>query len=438
MSPRDQIHIRDPIHGTILLAPPELRLVETREFQRLRGIKQLGFTDHAFPGATHTRFAHSLGAMEMATRMFDSVFPPGAAVIPETERGRFRQLLRLAVLLHDVGHAPLSHATESCMPRRRELELELFAPEDAERQANHEDYTTLLVLRSTLAELIDHHFGAQGIAPADVAHLITGVCQNQARSLAVAGVDYAPILKQMVSGELDADRMDYLQRDSYHAGVDYGRFDRDWLLSNISLHVEDDRAYLALFHRAIFAFEDFLLSRYHMFVSVYYHHTSIGFDTMLARFIEEQGAFSFPTNAEDYVHFDDIAFWTLLRQSDNPWAKRIVDRNLYRRVLELNSSDEETDLGELRRSFEAAGIEHFVSRDEGVLSRYYSRASHAPIFVINRALERARRVDHYSKLFERYAQPARITRIYCRPDQVPLARSCLKTVLPKREQLRLL
>ena len=139
------VHIRDPIHGSILLTADELALVETPVFQRLRGIKQLGFTDHAFPGATHTRFAHSLGAMEMATRMFDAVFPPQGDLLPEDARERMRQLLRLAVMLHDIGHAPLSHATEGCMPPRKELGLACLDDEDDDpgQRANHEDYTTL-------------------------------------------------------------------------------------------------------------------------------------------------------------------------------------------------------------------------------------------------------------------------------------------------------
>ena len=91
----------------------------------------------------------------------------------------------------------------------------------------------------------------------------------------------------MVSGEMDADRMDYLQRDSFYTGVSYGKFDHSWLLENLSCHVHDGRAFMALTNRAVFAFEDFLLSRYHMFVSVYYHYISVGLETMLARFYNE-------------------------------------------------------------------------------------------------------------------------------------------------------
>src|SRR5213079_3211826 len=106
------MHIRDPIHGAIEITADERALVDSPQYQRLRNVKQLGFADLAFPGATHTRYAHGLGAMAVATKVFDAL---GLELDPE-DRDRFRQTLRLAVLFHDLGHAPLSHATERIMP----------------------------------------------------------------------------------------------------------------------------------------------------------------------------------------------------------------------------------------------------------------------------------------------------------------------------------
>ena len=171
MTRPDLISIRDPIHGAIGVTPRELGIVETRAFQRLRTIKQLGFADHAFPGATHTRFAHALGAMEMAARMFDAIFEGTA--LPAPDRARLRQALRLAVLLHDIGHAPLSHATERCMPPLRHLGLaELTGAKLADRQARHEDYTVKLLLDSHLSEALRRTFADDGIDPEDVARLV--------------------------------------------------------------------------------------------------------------------------------------------------------------------------------------------------------------------------------------------------------------------------
>ncbi|MCC6747491.1 MAG: HD domain-containing protein [Deltaproteobacteria bacterium] len=424
------MHIRDPIHGAIRLTPRELEVVESPVFQRLRGIRQLGFTEHAFPGATHSRFAHGLGAMEMATRMFEAIFPPGGSPLPAEERERLRQLVRLTVLLHDVGHAPLSHATEVCMPRRAALALPGDLESARDEQATHEDYTLKLLLESELTDRLRRVFGPQGIDPLDICYLLSHRYPERAATLAVEGLDYGPLLSQLVSGELDADRLDYLQRDSYYTGVSYGKVDEQWLLSNLGYQVVEGQVFLAMSHRGIFAFEDFLLSRYHMFVSVYYHHSSVGFDNMLMRYLEDaEGELAIPTDVEAYLAFDDVAFWSVLRRSKNVWAERMVRRQLYRRILELNA-ETGYDLTALLDALTAAGVDHFVARDEGVLSRYYGNGRAAlPIFVINRPLGWATPVEAYSKLYERYAQPARLTRVYSRPDQVPQAQECLRRVV---------
>ena len=116
---------------------------------------------------------------------------------------------------------------------------------------------------------------------------------KSANAFVHAGVDWAPLLRALVSGELDADRMDYLLRDSFFTGVNYGHYDIDWIVQNLNPALVDGRAYLALSRAAAFAFEDFLLSRYHMFVSVYHHHTSVNFDHMLRSYYEDSGEDAF-------------------------------------------------------------------------------------------------------------------------------------------------
>lgn len=441
---RAPIQIRDPIHGSIRVSARELDVLEDRVCQRLRGIRQLGFADHAFPGATHTRFAHSLGAMEMATRMFDAIFPLDRCDLDPAVRERFRQTLRLAVLLHDVGHPPLSHASEACMPLRSALGLETIERADApplapQALASHEDYTIKLICESSLGSSINQHFGQDGIAPAHVAWLISRRVAIDEQAFFADGVDYGPLLAQLVSGEIDADRMDYLRRDSYYAGVDYGRFDENWLLENMHCHVIDGVAYLAIGHRAIFAFEDFLLSRYHMFVSVYYHHTAVGYDAMLARFIAaDPHSLRLPADLEEYIQLDDVVFWYKLRASKNPWAQRIAQRRPYRRVLELNADQSPVDLTGVVSALTAAGIANFVAQDQGRISMYYQHEHVAePIYVLDRTLSQATRIDRYSKLFQRYGQAVSLTRIYCDPDHVARAREIVARAVPRQAELAL-
>lgn len=435
------LRIRDPIHGSIRVSPEELAVVDHRGFQRLRAIKQLGFAEMAFPGATHNRYAHGLGAMHVAGLVFDHLFPVEKGRLPPEDRARLRQALRFALLLHDVGHAPASHASEQAMPPVSGLGLVQAGAERApggeatggegaaDRRATHEDYTLKLVVDSALTPVIDAAGAPVGLDARAVAHLISGRFPERRPVFVVGGVDYTPLLSQVVSGELDADRMDYLQRDSHYAGVNYGRFDQQWLLENLAVQVEHDRAYLALSHRAIFAFEDFLLSRFHMFVSVYHHYIPVGFDAMLARFLSEAPEdFTLPVDAEAYLACDDVSLWSALRASSNRWARRITARAGFRRVFESNAVAGLDEVDRVAAALVEAGIEHFVSRDQGVLSKYYGpRAAHAelgdrPIFVVHESTGRVSRIEDYSRIFERYAQPAPLVRIYCPPELGEAAR----------------
>ena len=241
------VHIRDPIHGAIEITPDERALVDSPQYQRLRNVKQLGFADLAFPGATHTRYAHGLGAMAVATRVFDALAPK--LELLSADRERFRQTLRLSVLFHDLGHAPLSHATERIMPKAAELRVPEWTQEGRRRapgrQANHEDYTLKLVLDSGLAAELQQ----RGVEPSHVASLLCGRPPPGGNPFRSGGRDLLPILRQIVSGELDADRMDYLQRDSFFTGVNYGKFDLDWLVQNLESVEREGRVHLALQHR---------------------------------------------------------------------------------------------------------------------------------------------------------------------------------------------
>lgn len=433
MRERDVIHIRDPIHGTLPVSPREIKLVDHPVFQRLRNIKQLGFADLAFPGATHSRYSHSLGAMALATRLFDRLFLP--LDLPERVRQRFRQAVRLAMLFHDVGHAPLSHTTEMLMPPVGELGLGIFAGRDVSRRASHEDYTLKMVLDSTLGETIEKIFGADGIVPQDIAELIVGnLWTGPSTRFRHGGTDYAPVLRQIVSSECDADRMDYLQRDSFYSGVNYGKFDADWLIDNVAPVEKDGAVYLGIRSRAVFSFEDFLLSRYHMFATVYLHHTPVIFEKMLSRYFEEaRDEFSLPADVERYAKLDDMDLWSTLRRSKNPWAQRIVGRRPFMLLDERHEGStgydgSAIDQDELCALLDEEGVEHISTRSRSVLSKYYGAPEKNPMFVVT-GTSMTVSLEEYTPLYVRYKSPALVQRVYVNPDQREPARKVHRALI---------
>ncbi|MBI3180608.1 MAG: HD domain-containing protein [Myxococcales bacterium] len=417
------MRVRDPIHGTIPVSDGEKAVVDSRFFQRLRHIKQLGFGELAFPGATHTRHAHSLGAMHMGSRLFDAVAARSA--LSAKARERFRAAARLAALCHDIGHMPLSHASERIAPPRGQLGLPSWAAPQGGR-ATHEDIAARLLLDSSLSKLLRERFEPQGVSPESLVSLITGREGGPSEGFVDGGIDYSPLLRALVSGELDADRMDYLLRDSFFTGVHYGRYDLDWIVQNLSPAVKDGRAYLALSKAAAFAFEDFLLSRYHMFVSVYYHHTSVGFDHMLQRYYEEApGEFSVPDEPEAFLECDDVALASALRRSANRWAKRIVARDGFKLVAHFTERDAGYDLGSLSAALQAEGIEHFSVESRGVLSKYFEEGKGPALYILDEPLGRLTEVAQYTPLYQRYSGAVRLSRIYARPDQAARAAKLL-------------
>ncbi|WP_426745232.1 HD domain-containing protein [Myxococcus faecalis] len=425
------MRIRDPIHGTIPVSDAEKAVIDSRHYQRLRYVRQLGFGDLAFPGATHTRHIHSLGAMHVAARVFAAV--ASRSTLPEDVRERFCTAVRLAVLCHDLGHMPLSHASERIAPKRSLLRLPGWLDSAAEgEQATHEDYTAKILLDSSLTPIIEREFGRLGITPMAAVALITGARPPKDPGFTWQGVDWAPLLRAIVSGELDADRMDYLLRDSFYTGVNYGRYDMDWIINNLNPAVKDGRAYLALSRAAAFAFEDFLLSRYHMFVSVYLHHTSVSFDYMLRRYYEESpGEFEIPSDPEAFLLCDDSALWYTLRRSHNRWAQRIITRQGFKLLAQFTERDAGYDLDVLRSALVSSGFEHYVVESVNVLSKYASGPSSTgpSLFIVDASTGRLTEVARYTPLYQRYSGAVRLTRLYVRPDQSAAAHELMGQLL---------
>ncbi|MEI7973351.1 MAG: HD domain-containing protein, partial [Bdellovibrio sp.] len=295
------MEIRDPVHGTLILSDSETLVVDSPEYQRLRLIRQLGFSEFAYPAATHNRYLHSLGVCHLAGLAFDQIFNKENRISSQ-QKQVLRRCLKLAALLHDVGHGPLSHVIEEVMPDFSGLHLPILPPEN--RRATHEDYTLKYLTNSPLTEVL--RSGFPDFTPLHVACLIDHHLKAPDDFFMASGVDYRPILSQLVSSELDCDRMDYLERDSYFCGTNYGKIDLHWMLANLGTHLLENRAVLALNRRALYTFDDFLISRHHMHLMVYFHHKSIIYEEMLHRYLTSSDCgFFLPSDINEYTSYTD-------------------------------------------------------------------------------------------------------------------------------------
>ncbi|MFM7202198.1 MAG: HD domain-containing protein [Myxococcota bacterium] len=442
------MEVRDPLHGSISVNDGERKVIDTPLFQRLRQIKQMGFADLAFPGATHSRYIHSIGAMHLAERAFDRIFEPHRFERPGLA-ATFRQLVRLGALLHDIGHAPLSHCTEFAMPSVEALQIPVYrgVPNSEGRRATHEDYTIKILTDSPLTRVLEEQF--PHIRPLHVAALVNQSLPVDDDFFLDGGIHYRTVLAQIISSELDVDRMDYLQRDSYYAGVSYGTYDVDWLLTNLTFHVHEQRAHLGLDPRAIYAFNDFLISRYHMFLMVYFHHKSVVYEEMLRRYFQSADAsYSIPADIEAYTDVDDAQLSHHLRQAarrGQPWAQRISMHDPYRVALELHGQLDEHNMKPMQEALEGEQIPFFVASSTGNLSKYTrvgeKRRQGAAIYVVPRAsghvisTRGVQPLEEYTDLFSRYEQQRQLSRIYVPGEQLKAARGLLERLARQYEQL---
>ena len=418
------MEVRDPVHGSIKILNQEIDIIEAPFFQRLRGIKQLGFTEYIFPGATHTRYLHSIGVMDIVTKVFNRVFK---GTHFDSEIKRMKETVRLAGLLHDIGHAPLSHTTEFVMPNVSELALpENFRPSE-NRQATHEDYTIKSIIDSSFTDSFKSVKDKFGVIPEQVAELIIGET-NHPEYFSHKGINYFPLLHQLVSSEMDCDRMDYLLRDSYFCGVSYGKFDLDWIVDNLHAGIVDQKAYLGISERAVATFDDFLLSRFHMFLMVYFHYKSVCSEKMLERyFLSSPNEYRIPANIEEYLHHDDHFLMKVLRGSDNEWAKRIVRNSIPDKIFETFGHTQDNQIQNLEEYLKQEGIDFIKCQSSGRLSKYYADSSDTsnkyPLKVIRESslLDEhvmVRNINEATDLFEKFSHSHTVNRIHCDFDDL--------------------
>lgn len=309
--------IRDPIYGFIEPSEKELKIINTSLFQRLRRIKQLAMAYLVYPGANHTRFDHSLGVYHVAGRMADKL-------LKEEKHREIKDIIRYSALLHDVGHGPFSHVSE--------VLLNKFCQNPREEKV-HEQITI---------KLIKNDRDLNKILSSEEINRIASLLEGENVELA--------IMKEIVSGPLDADKIDYLLRDCYFCGVKYGIFDLDRLLNTLESYPDGSNLHLAVKYDGLNSLEQFVLAKYYMTRQVYRHKVRILSDAMIVRGlelgIEEDNIewlgqlFKFQGDnnyLENYLKFYDENLLSKILSQKSGYAyeifKRLYDRRLFKRIF---------------------------------------------------------------------------------------------------------
>jgi HD superfamily phosphohydrolase len=297
------LSFRDPIHGFIRADTLEQALIDSRPLQRLRFIRQLGLANLVFPGAEHSRFSHVLGAMDLAGRVYDRLAATSDGLLPQGERALERRLVRAAALLHDVGHAPFSHSAE-----------DLF-----EGGIDHEEMTRRILRTGELRRIFQLH--GEGLEVERVVHILEG---------GKGTIPQDRILGQIISGELDVDKMDYLMRDNLYCGVRYGNFDLERLLDTM-LPLKDPETGewgIGVDEGGVHALEALVLARYYMFTQVYFNATGKVLELHLNEWLRETGR-RWSDDPERFLEEDDVSVTAEMRASESIHARALTRRERF-------------------------------------------------------------------------------------------------------------
>ena len=318
---KNYLDIIDPIHDFIRIYDHELAIIDNPIFQRLRRIRQLSGAHLTYPSAQHTRFEHSLGVLHIASQAGQALKEKGILKQDQIE------ILRLAGLLHDIGHGPFSHLFEEIIQQKK---------------ISHEDFGKNIILKSTIGDTLSKN----GFDKRTITKIAFGDSKYQ-------------YMNEIVSGALSADMMDYLLRDGYFTGAEHAKIDHKRLTQSLDVHKKK----LALERSALYSFESMMHSRYQMFKAVYFHKTVRSAEVMLLEALrlsdDEFGFTSF--NIDEYTKLTDEYVLSILLSSKSQklqrarkFAEDYQNRKLlkcvYERILTSKNLLEKTKTDEIRLS----------------------------------------------------------------------------------------
>ena len=288
--------IKDPVHGYVYITQAEKDVIDTYPMQRLHRIRQLAGSEYVYPGANHTRFEHCLGVMFLAGNTLDN--PHISQKVTEEEI----DITRISALLHDCGHGPFSHVFEHLLLK--------------DLQKTHEDITSWIIEKSEIADKLSKI----GYNPVEVGKLAVGKARRAEKAF----------LDQIISSAVDVDKMDFILRDTYHTGAEYGFIDVYRLIHALDILGEN----LAVELGALSALEAFMIARIESFKSIYFHRMGRAAQIMLASAMDkankEIGLTSFRT-PEDYLQLDDYTVWSALKKCRS--SQSVIDDLEHRRML---------------------------------------------------------------------------------------------------------
>jgi HD superfamily phosphohydrolase len=300
--------IKDPVLGYVYITEQEKKVIDSFPVQRLRRLRQLAGSEYVYPGANHTRFEHSVGVMHLASKVIEN--SNLSKLVTEEEA----EMVKIAALLHDIGHGPFSHIFENLL---------------VEIKKTHEDMTLWLTESSELHDILTGF----GYVPREIGKLAIGVLHKPSKAF----------LDQIISSGIDVDKMDFIVRDTYHTGADYGYIDIFRLIHALDVWKEN----LAVDLGALSALESFIIARVESFKSIYFHRVGRAAQIMLSMAMEKANKqlrltdFKTP---EEYMAMDDYTVWTMLKncKESKPIIKDLENRKMLKCAYEKTFYERDT------------------------------------------------------------------------------------------------